>query len=183
MKREAWDVNADLIRTRWQRLFSVAVGDVETPQDDDDRDSQPRAADHSPIEMSLAAFVLNRNGSANDLANALRSDTPMSRRTREMLALYFEGRHPAASKRGAPKHEAASFVLDFAKAFFADWKAANMDSGLNDRGRSVAMKEKSIEIVVSLIEEFDLCDWGIGFGCRPSAEQVLERWGRPKNRH
>lgn len=111
-----------------------------------------RSPPDSRFTFIMAVYQCSKNR-PQDLIDYLRSNRPLERNERDILADFFEDQMKPAKKpkRGRPRlrlHRTTAWEASF---FYKQWREENKRMGVMDRGQGNAMKDEAVRFV---IEEF-----------------------------
>ena len=115
-------------------------------------------------------------GNSSPLKEYLRSDRPLLRSDRELLALELAGELSPPPKRGRPRDENARAAADFARRFYRQWKSENICEGIKDWGLGDEMKDQSCRYAIEIFKTLRPGEQ------QPDLEVVPEMMERPISR-
>lgn len=91
-------------------------------------------------------------GDSSYLIEYFRSDRPIIAGEGEQLAQFFEGVLDRIPARGRPRDKDVRSAAMAARVFYKQWREYNRRLGINDRGKSDAMKDESVRLVIEDLE-------------------------------
>jgi hypothetical protein len=147
----------------------VAVGEF--------RDAANTMERHSPgqdihLEFMQAIETLETEGDPLPLETYLRSERPLGRQERKILAAVFHRRY--ASKGGRSPDSLLRIAATLACAFYDAWRELNRKIGVRDRGHSLEMKDYAARVMTEI--------WLPWKTDEPFVEAVRELMDRPRQR-
>jgi hypothetical protein len=105
----------------------------------------PRRRRASARQLKVARAITDATGRLRDrnrdfsgLIAYLRSDQPLDREHRDLLAFFLEDATKPKQKGRRPK--GMQELVDFAWIFYREWQRRNEEAGIRDRGLSKKMK-------------------------------------------
>ena len=91
-------------------------------------------------------------GKSSPLVKYLRSNRPLLRAHRELLALELSGELSPPPTRGRPRDENVRTAAAVAGRLYRQWKSENVREGIKNRGLGRQMKDESCRYAIEILE-------------------------------